>query len=139
MYNHQDYFTSNTTIMFSEAQYSITGNNMIIQNVSNFSLLSDSLFEIVCSPWKFLLFHNVVNLTFKNMNFSECGNSLNNGSHWASMVFNECTNVLLTDVHISNPVEYGIIAFNLFGYNILENISVYYGETKKLIQFKPYL
>ena len=34
--NHQDYFTSNTTIMFSEAQYSITDNNMIIQNVSNF-------------------------------------------------------------------------------------------------------
>ena len=130
--NHQAYFTSNTTIMFSEAQYRITGNNMIIQNVSNFSLLSASYFKIVCSPKKFLLFHNVVNLTIKNMTFSECGNSLNNGSHWASMVFNECTNVLLTDVHISNPVGYGIIAYNMFGYNILENISVYMGRQKSL-------
>lgn len=130
--NHQDYFTSNTRIMFSGAQYSITNNNMIIQNVSNISLLSASDIEIVCSPQKFLLFHNVVNLTITNMFISECGNLINNDSHWASVVFNECTNVLLTDVYISSPVGYGIIAYNMFGYNILENISVYLGREKSL-------
>ena len=135
--NHQDYFISNTKIVFSEALYNITDNNMIIQNISNFSLLSASYIEIVCSPKKFLLFHNVVNLTIKNIFISGCGNSINNDSHWASMVFNECTNVTLTDVHISNPVGYDILAYNMFGYNILEDFSVYIGRQKSLYNSVP--
>ena len=132
--NHQYYFTSNTKIVFSEAEYYIIA-NMLIQNISNFSLISTSYSEIICSPQKFIYFHNVVNLTIRNMGFSKCGNSLNNDSpqsYWASMIFNQCTNLLVSDVYINYPVGYGIIAYNMFGHNILENILVHIGRQKPL-------
>ena len=69
------------------------------------------------------------------MNFSECGNSLNNGSHWASMIFNECTNVLLTDVHINDPVGYGIIALDTIFWKIF--LSIWGGKKAYTIQALP--
>ena len=131
--NHQDYFTSNTMIIFSETNYYIFA-DMIVQNVFNFSLISFSLSEIVCSPQRIISFHNVVNLTIKSMLFTKCGNSINNSLHqayWASMFFDKCTNVHIKEVYISDPVGYGIIAYNMLGYNIIENFSVHMGRQKQ--------
>ena len=130
--NHQDYFTSNTMIIFSETNYYIFA-DMIVQNVFNFTLISLSLSEIVCSPKRVISFHNVVNLTIKNMFFTKCGNSINSSLHqayWASMFFDKCANVHIKEVHISDPVGYGIIAYNMLGYNIIENFSVHMGRLK---------
>ena len=73
--NHQHYFISNTKMMFSEAEHYVHA-NMIIQNISNFSLVATFYSEITCLPQSFIYFHNVVNITIKNIVFSECGNSL---------------------------------------------------------------
>ena len=75
--NHQDYFTSSTKIIFSEVKH-LMATNMIVQNVFNFSLISVSYCEIICSPQKFIYFRNVVNVTIKKLRFSKCGNSLHN-------------------------------------------------------------
>ena len=66
--NHQYYFTSNTKIVFS-ADFHHLFKNMIIQNVSNFSLVSTSKGMIICSPQTFIGFYNVVNLTITNLYF----------------------------------------------------------------------
>ena len=133
--NHQYYFTSNTTIVFSAEFYHII-NNMIIQNVSNFSLVSTSESMIICSSHVFMGFYNIVNLTIKNFIFWKCGNSLNyyyhdsNQPYWTSILFHECTNVQIRNVYIEDPVGYGIIAINMFGHNTLENITVFMGRQK---------
>ena len=122
--NHQHYFTSNTKIIFSEEHHLHT--NMIIQNISNFSLLATFYGEIICLPQSFIYFHNVVNITINNIAFLECGNSLKNDSqwlYWASILY-------VHDVYISNPVGYGIIAYNMLGHNILENVYVDMGRQK---------
>ena len=128
--NHQNHFTSNTTIVFSDAEYNIS-TNVIIQNVSNFSLIGTSYSKIICFPEnQFIYFYNVVNIMIKNMSFSHCGNSINNNSHWASIVFDKCTNVHISKVYIITPIGYGVIAYNMYGYNILENVSIHLGRLK---------
>ena len=103
--NHQDYFTFNAKIIFSETGYYIY-TDMIIRNVFNFSLISFSLSEIVCSPQRIISFHNVVNLTIENMFFTKCGNSVNNSLHqayWASInapmyISKKCLLVIQSDM-----------------------------------------
>ena len=134
--NHQDYFTSDTKIIFSEVKH-LMATNMIVQNVFNFSLISVTYSEIICSPQKFIYFHNVVNVTIKNLRFSKCGNSLHNKyrPYWGGVVFDKCTNVRVSNVHISNPVGYGLITINMFGYNAMKNISVHMGRQKPFESF----
>ena len=134
--NHQDYFNSNTSIIFSEVKHLLL-TNMIVQNVFNFSLISISYSEIICSRQKFIYFHNVVNVTIKSLRFSQCGNSLHNKyrPYWGGVVFDKCTNVQISDVHISNPVGYGIITINMFGYNVMENVSIHMGRQKPFESF----
>ena len=140
--NHQYYFTSNTTIMFS-AEFHHTFNNLVIQNVSNFSLVSTSEGVITCSPQTFIGFYNVVNLTIKNLSFSECGNSRDNyyqsyQPYCASIFFHECTNVQISNVYIDHPIGYGIMAINMLGYNTLERITVFIGRLKPFNRFQEF-
>ena len=131
--NHQYYFISNTKIVLSAGLHHIT-DSMIIQNISNFTILSTSRSDsvIACSPQTFIGFYNVANLTIGNVEFSECGSFLNSSyrPYWASILFHECTNVHISNVCIDRPVGYGIVATNMVGHNTLGNITVFMGREK---------
>ena len=131
--NHQYYFISNTKIVLSAGLHHIT-DSMIIQNISNFTILSTSRSDsvIACSPQTFIGFYNVANLTIGNVDFSGCGSFLNNSyrPYWASILFHECTNVQISNVYIDRPIGYDIIATNMFGHNTMENITVFMAREK---------
>ena len=132
--NHQYYFNSNTRIVFTAESHHIISNNMIIKNISNFSLVSTSEAVITCSPQMFIGFYNVVNLIIKNLHFQECGSSLNYSYDdsaqllFAGIFFHECINVQISNVYIYDPLGYGIVAINLLGYSTLKNITVFMGR-----------
>ena len=118
--NSDVYFVSNTTLLFGQGEYYHIKSNIIIQNVTNFSLLGISnhtlpVSVIKCLPLYSIYFYNVVDLTIRNLKFDECGTSSplfeysipHYYGEFASLFFDYCTNINIANIYINNPVGYG--------------------------------
>ena len=151
--NSHLYFISNTIFYFAEGEYHHVHGHLIVQNVSNFSLIgtpntSDSALPvnvIKCLPEHSVYFYNVANLLVKDLKFQRCGSLLSNHKHnstqeiqWAALLFQCCTDLKIVNVYIYNPVGYGISAHSVIGNNNLENVTVIMGRDNVALDMCSY-
>ena len=144
--NSHRYFISNSKFFFVEGLYYHTRSDFIVQNVANISFIGLGLSNtssptsiIWCLPEHTIKFYNVQNITITNILFKSCGDEVAipvehsdiiiqpseyQSKFWASIFFIACININVSNVHIDNPVGYGITCANVMGTNILSNITV---------------
>ena len=138
--NSRLFFTSNSIFAFAEGDFFHNQSDMIVQNVTNVSLIgtlntsdpTSPVSIIRCLPDSHLHFFNAVNLLIKDLTFKGCSNSLGTFTQMSgfsykqhtSMYFNNCTNLNVVNVLIYNPLVYAIVGYNVMGNSILENIIV---------------
>ena len=150
--NSHLYFISNTTFYFAEGEYHHVHGDLIVQNVSNFSLIgtpntsdpASPASVIKCLPEHSIYFYNVANLLVKDLKFQSCGGLLSNHNNntqeiqWAALLFQFCTNLKIVNVYIYNPVGYGISAHSVIGNNSLENVTVIMGRNNAALDMCSY-
>ena len=81
--NSDEYFVSDTTLLFDQGEYYHIKVNFTIQNVSNFSLIgtpntsdpTSPVSVIRCLPNRRIYFYNVTTLLIRYLMFEECGSS----------------------------------------------------------------
>ena len=141
--NSDEYFVSDTTLLFGQGEYDHTLNHFTIQNVTNFSLIgtpntndpTSPVSVIICLSDHRIYFYNVTNLLIKHFKFEECGGlepsfseHKSSGHYWAAMFFHYCSNVTISNAHIYNPVGYGILTRNVMGNNRIVNVTIVMGR-----------
>jgi len=146
------FFVSNTTLFFSEGEYYYFLGNLMIQNVTNFSLIgtpnisdpTSPLSVMKCSPDRLIHFHNVSGLLIKDLKFQGCGGLISNYDHsmqetlWAALSFWHCYDLKMANVYIYNPMGYGVLAKDIVGNNCFENITVIIGRNNRAIRTCSY-
>ena len=150
--NGHRYFISNSKFFFVEGTYYHFRTDLIVQNVANISFIGRALSNtssptsiIRCLPEHTIKFYNVQNITISNIYFKDCGDDVAiavehsdiiiqpseyQPKYWASIFFIACINIKVTNVHIDNPVGYGITCANVMGKNVLNNITMIMGRHK---------
>jgi len=136
--NSDTYFVSNTTLFFVEGEYHLNSTDLIIKNVVNFSLIgtanvntynASSKSVIKCLQKHQIYFYSVVGLFLKHLQLNTCGDlisptlsaySVKN----AAVLLHYCSSTHIINVYITDPVANGILAVNVEGINILENITI---------------
>jgi len=150
--NSDTYFVSNTTLFFAEGEYHLNSTDLIIKNVTNFSLIgmpivnsqnASSRSVIRCLQRHQIYFYHVVNLLIKYLKLTTCGYEappIKFTSDLANGVISlcSCTNVLIINVQIINPVIHGILAVNVTGKNILENFTLTVSQESPYRTFPRY-
>ena len=148
--NGHRYFISNSKFFFVEGTYYHNRSNLIVQNIANISFIGRALSNtssptsiVQCLPEHTIKFYNVQNITISNILFKDCGDDVAIAvehsdiiiqpskyprKYWASMFFIACINIKVTNVHIDNPVGYGITCANVMGKNVLNNITMIMGR-----------
>ena len=143
--HHHMYFMSNTTLLFGEGEYNHVQGDLIVQNVTNFSLIcntSDTTSPvgiIRCLPEHLIYFYNVTNLLIKNLKFQGCGSLMPKFSgplyvsgavrlYWASVYIHYCSNVEAISLVIENPVGYAISGLNVMGNSSLTDVTIMMGR-----------
>ena len=142
--NSDEYFVSDTTLLFDQGDYYHVKGNFIIQNVTNVSLIgtpntsdhTSPVSVIRCSPNHHIYFYSVTTLLIKQLKFEECGSLVPEICEykfncWATLFFHFCTDLAIINSYIYNPVGYGILAFNVMGNNSLDNVTVIMGRQEK--------
>ena len=148
--NSDVYFVSDTTLFFGQGEYYHLQNHLIIQNLSNFSLIgtpntndpTSPVSVIRCLPDHSIYFYNVTTLLIKHIKLEGCGCLISkilprvmyiytSQNYWAAMYFHCCTDVSITNTYIYYPVRYGIFAFNMMGRNNFENVTILMGKQAK--------
>jgi len=118
--NSHLYFISNTTFYFAKGEYHHFHSDLIVQNITNFSLIgtpntsdpASPVSVINCVPKHSIYFYNVSSLLIKNLKFQHCGSFLSNHStynntqeiQWAALWFQYCTNLEIINAYIYNTV-----------------------------------
>ena len=145
--HHYVYFMSNTTILFGKGEYNHIQGDLIVQNVTNFSLIgapntsdpTSPVSVIRCLPVHLIYFYNVTNLLIKDLKFQGCGSLMPKFSgplyvsgavrhYWASVYIQYCYNVEAVNVVIVNPVGYGISGLNVMGNSSLKDTTIIMGR-----------
>ena len=113
--NNNKYFTSNTQLHFLPGQYYLN-NDLIIQGVSNFSLIGNRTNEVIstvinCTSPAGIAVVGSSNIIIANIAMNECGNdysaTLNDHSiemkfmHFISLLFLQCKNITCTHFYTS--------------------------------------
>ena len=144
--NGHRYFVSNSKFFFAEGTYHHIQTDLIIQNIANISFIgtahsntSSPTSIIRCLPEHTIKFYDVQNLTITNILFRSCGNDVAipvehsdiiiqpseyQPKYWAAMFFIACINITISNVHIDDPVGYGITCANVMRNIILNNITI---------------
>ena len=113
--NNNKYFTSNTQLHFLPGQYYLN-NDLIIQGVSNFSLIGNRTNKVIstvinCTSPAGIAVVGSSNIVIANIAMNECGNDysaiLNDHSiemkfmHFISLLFLQCKNITCTHFYTS--------------------------------------
>ena len=150
MDNPSNYFTSNTTAVFPPGYHEVsTEGQLVIQNVSNISLVGDNNDStmIKCVGQFGLVFINITNLTVSKLYLSMCGSPTSDSSqsrqslnkllyaHTAlsfTATFSICivdvTNLTATNLGISYSKGMGLLGANIFGMSSIQK-SVFVNNT----------
>jgi len=129
--------------MFAAGDYFHDHSDLIVCNVTNFSLVgtpstsdpTSPVSVIKCLPDHGIHFYNVYNLSIKYIKFERCSSFLEifaqrsdfhykHDNYQTSMYFNNCTNLNVVNILISNPLGYAIVGYNVMGNTSLENITI---------------
>ena len=144
--NSHRYFVSKSKFFFAEGTYYHMKTDLIVQNIVNVSFIGMTLSNnssptsiIRCLTEHTIKFYNIQNLMISNILFRSCGNdvaipvehsniiiqsSKHQPKYWASIFFIACINITVSNVHIDDPVGYGITCANVMGKSILNNITI---------------
>ena len=139
--NHNyTYIRSNTTLMFGIGVHHHNKGDLIVQDVTNFSLLgapsaTGTHSTVRCLPEHLIYFYNVTCLLIKNLRFIGCGSLMPefNGPlyasgatrhYWGAVFMHYCTNVETVNVLIANPVGYGVSGYNVMGNSSFKNVTI---------------
>ena len=149
MDNPSNYFTSNTTVVFPPGHHEVsTEGQLVIQNVSNISLVgdNDNTTMIKCVGQFGLAFINITNLTVLKLYFSMCGAPISNPSPPAanlnkmmyffdvtssfridssfpsifSIYLLHITNLTANMLNISHSRGVGLLGINIFGVSSIQ-------------------
>ena len=143
MNNSSNYITSNTTVVFPPGHHEVsTEGQLVIQNVSNISLVgdNDNSTMIKCVGQFGLAFINITNLTVSTLSFSMCGTRMSDVSQLPkslSRIFNvhigyasfsptlsiyllQVTNLTTTNLNISHSRGMGLLGINIFGVSSIQ-------------------
>ena len=144
MDNPSNYFPSNTTVVFPPGYHEVsTEGQLVIQNVSNISLVGDNNDSTIikCVGEFGLVFINITNLTVSKLHFSMCGAPMSNASQLVTNLFNETydpfdiispipsafsiyllhiTNFTAMNFGISHSKGIGLLGVDLFGVSSIQ-------------------
>ena len=153
MDNPSNYFTSTTTVVFPPGHHEVsTEGQLVIQNVSNISLVgdNDNTTTIMCVGEFSLAFINITNLTVSKLYFSMCG-----ASQLATSLFKEITqsfafpnilhirftvsifffhiiNLTANRLNISHSRGMGLLGINIFGESSIQQ-AVFVNNTPNCV------
>ena len=131
MDNSSNYFTSNTTVVFPPGHHEVsTEGQLVIQNVSNISLVgdNDNSTMIKCVGQFGLAFINITNLTVSKLHFSMCGAPMS----WPAFHLSHITNLTATRFGISHSKGKGLLAVNIVGVSSIQQ-AVFVNNTPNCV------
>ena len=137
--NTNKYFTSKCQLILKPGKYFLNA-DLVIQHVSDFSLIGESFCKITCVPHVSIRIFNVKNFKLENITFVNCGKnhsnhlhttfdydyvSISKPSHNASILLYNCTSVVINNVSVLvNAGTTGIFVVNVNNYSMLTNVIV---------------
>ena len=137
--NTSKYFASFTQLMFKPGKHYLN-DDLIVQNVINFSMTGEGVCEITCTLYSSILLSNVTNFTLENINFVNCNKNHSNGLHTnfdydyvsiskpsrnASILLYNCISVVINNISVLvNAGTTGILIVNVRSYSTLTNVSI---------------
>jgi len=141
LFNASRYFTSYTKLYFLPGIYDLN-RHLQINNITNFSIIGDEVFTIMCqanTSTASLLVSNSLFVEIRNIEFKNCktnikhfkfmteNNLLSTQTNAALFLYN-VRSVKITNVNFVNSHCHSIVAFNVDG--SLTNISIFYTYKK---------
>ena len=137
---HSDeYFTSNSQLRFLPGEH-ILNANLILKNISNFTLIEINSSIIHCIPHVSVMVVNVTTFKFENMNLINCGKSqarflyINfkqmidnhiNDEHIAAVLLYNCTSVIIKDTNLLvDAYSTGLLVVNTMNMTEITNVKV---------------
>ena len=125
----QEVFKSNTTVLFSAGEYSISNNQFSVSVTADNLLLtgpdsSSDEVHIVChSRFRFQFIHNCANITLANLVFTGCGSDSVITLFSGALVFHSVTTLNLTSVVIQDSYGYGLMGIGIAGNVTIANCT----------------
>ena len=137
--NSSKYFVSNSQLQLKSRECYLNA-DLVIQNISNFSLIGESACNIKCAPHVGISIFNVSGFKLENINLENCNKSyshdldttfeydrvsISKPSYNASIILYNCTSVVINNISaLVNAGTTGIFVINVRGNSTLTNISI---------------
>ena len=144
LYNSRHYFTSDQTIIkFLKGEHSINGSRLpgataVLSKLSIIGLLGENVgnndqpvVRISCTVPVRFIFKKTKSLYIRNIEFVGCGSEQISRSNRdqgckrvkAALEFHTVYNLLLSNVHISNSIGFGLLGINIQGQSTIEKCN----------------
>ena len=137
--HYSNNFKTNSQIQLESKECYLTA-DLIIQNISNFSLIGETPCKIICVSHVSILIFNVTDFKLEHINFENCSKnyshdpnttvdydhvSVREPSNNASIILYNCTSVVINNISVLvNAGTTGILVVNVRGNSTLTNISI---------------
>ena len=154
LYNSNHYFTSDQTIIrFLKGEHSINGSRLpgataVLSKLSIVALLGESVgkndqpvVRINCTVPVRFIFKKTKSLYIRNIEFVGCGSEQRAQSQHdqgckrvkAALEFHTVYNMLLSNVHISNSIGFGLLGINILGRSSIQRCKFHSNAYGKLM------